>query len=197
MPFRPRPSRPCLPRLAHSLALTVVPLLGYHISPSFIVTKYYPLGTLKAYLASHSWSKPLTFNLLTQVAEGMAFLHQNEIVHHDLKADNVLVEETDGRVVAKISDFGLAKIRQPSTDSSLPAEYKGATGATVRFAPPEYFEGYEMGKAADSWMWGMMGWQCLSEGKEPFDYCPYDRVVGVFFASSYLIWKLTRRFPHV
>lgn len=162
---------------------TVVPLLGYHVSPSFMVTKFYALGTMKQYLSTHHWSRPLAYSLLSQVAQGMCHLHSHDIVHHDLKADNVLVDELEGSIVAKIADFGLAKVRVRvgGEDKPQTTEYRGAQGATVRFAPPEYFDGAEMGKAADSWMFAMMCYQVLSGGKEPYDYCPYDRVVSVLF----------------
>lgn len=146
-----------------------------------MVTKFYAAGTLKHHLARNEWSRKLAMPLLVQVATGMLFLHSKGIVHHDLKADNVLVDDSADPPVAKIADFGLAKVRVSVGTEEKPGQavqFRGNEGATVRFAPPEYFDGGEMGKAADAWMFGMMCYQVLSKGQEPYDYCPYDRVVS-------------------
>ena len=48
---------------------------------------------------------------MTQVASGMDFLHSIELIHRDLAADNVLLkEESDGKLVAKICDFGQSRM---------------------------------------------------------------------------------------
>ncbi|KAI9034177.1 kinase-like domain-containing protein [Hyaloraphidium curvatum] len=157
----------------------VVALLGYHTSPSFIVTPYFPAGTLSAYLSRLGWPLPAALPLLRDVARGMRHLHAHSVVHHDLKADNVLVDAERDPPVAKISDFGLAKLRAPTgTDPSSAGEaYRGPAGATFRFAPPEYFEGGAMGRPADAWMFGMLCWQVCSGGQQPFAHCAYDRVL--------------------
>jgi serine/threonine protein kinase len=48
--------------------------------------------------------------VLQQVAAGLAALHGAGIAHRDLKPDNVLVTEREGRVVAKITDFGISRL---------------------------------------------------------------------------------------
>lgn len=53
--------------------------------------------------------------------QGMRFLHARRIVHRDLKSLNVLLDETCS--VAKISDFGLARV-----SSSVAASTGGAVG---------------------------------------------------------------------
>lgn len=51
------------------------------------------------------------------MAEGMAYMESRNFVHRDLAARNVLL---DDRLVAKISDFGLAQIdnKEPSKDAA-------------------------------------------------------------------------------
>lgn len=48
--------------------------------------------------------------VLRQVAAGLAALHGAGIAHRDLKPDNVLVTEREGRIVAKITDFGISRL---------------------------------------------------------------------------------------
>lgn len=47
--------------------------------------------------------------LLSEITEGLAYLHSQDIVHGDLRGANVLISE-DG--VARLSDFGLTKFLQ-------------------------------------------------------------------------------------
>jgi hypothetical protein len=55
-------------------------------------------------------------DIMLQVAEGMNYLHQNKVVHRDLKSNNILVKhnECDKHVYAKVADFGLSKIKELS-----------------------------------------------------------------------------------
>jgi serine/threonine protein kinase len=73
--------------------------------------------------------------LLRQVAWGLSSVHAQNIVHRDLKPSNILVATEHGIEVAKITDFGLAKL------SSLNA-HKTTTlaGASLGYAPPEQYE---------------------------------------------------------
>jgi hypothetical protein len=76
-------------------------------------------------------------DIMLQVAEGMNYLHQNRVVHRDLKSMNILVKynEHDKHVYAKVADFGLSKIKELScTYSNLPMDL-----GTTRWMAPELF----------------------------------------------------------
>ena len=54
--------------------------------------------------------------ILQQVSRGLNAAHKLGILHRDLKPDNIFLAQTDdGEVIAKVMDFGLAKLRQSST----------------------------------------------------------------------------------
>jgi len=48
-------------------------------------------------------------DIISQIAAGMAYLHDKGIVHGDLKASNVLVNHRGGHIDAKITDFGVSQ----------------------------------------------------------------------------------------
>lgn len=67
-----------------------------------IVFEYFDYD-LKKYLSIHSVN---VFPLIVQLLEGVAYMHKNQVIHRDLKPQNILVN-SDG--VLKIADFGLAR----------------------------------------------------------------------------------------
>ncbi|KAH9571985.1 hypothetical protein CY35_02G122700 [Sphagnum magellanicum] len=80
-------------------------------------------------------------DIMLQVAEGMHYLHQNRVVHRDLKSTNILVkcDEHDGHVYAKVADFGLSKTKESScTYSNLTMDH-----GTTRWMAPELFGNFD------------------------------------------------------
>lgn len=55
---------------------------------------------------------PLAINIATQIAKGIAAVHEKGIVHRDLKPDNVFLIDGANGVLAKVMDFGIAKADQ-------------------------------------------------------------------------------------
>jgi serine/threonine protein kinase len=109
----------------------IVHFLGaYHDCSSwFIVSEYAPGGTLPNYLYKHREdNRLLVWRKLLDVALGLHFLHEQKIVHSDLKGNNILVSK-DG--TAMLSDFGLS-FEQFGSRANI--EKWGA----IRWRPPEY-----------------------------------------------------------
>jgi serine/threonine-protein kinase len=73
--------------------------------------------------------------IVCQVLKGLAYAHAEGFVHRDIKPANILVAEGAGRKVAKLADFGLARVYQESRMSGLTVQ--GEYGGTLRFMPPE------------------------------------------------------------
>ncbi|KAI9010788.1 kinase-like domain-containing protein [Hyaloraphidium curvatum] len=150
----------------------VADILGYHIQPTFLVTRLYT-GDLAGFLRQRGWNRTLALRLLADAAQGVRALHAAGIVHADLKPGNVLVDlapgDPDDRAVAKIADFGLARSRNRVRGAQGTAyEYVGFGGFSLRYAPPEQLRGEGFGRASDIWSFGMLCYTILSEDTEPY-----------------------------
>lgn len=67
--------------------------------------------SLRSYLnsISHGLSRRSQISISCDVANGLAYLHENKVIHRDLCSDNILIREED-IPVAKITDFGMSRI---------------------------------------------------------------------------------------
>jgi serine/threonine-protein kinase len=98
-------------------------------------------------------------DITRQVAEGLEYAHQQQVIHRDLKPANILVTE-DGR--AKITDFGIAKI----TAREGAARTLGVTG-TPSFMSPEQVSGADLDARSDLFSFGIILYLMLT-GQKPF-----------------------------
>lgn len=132
----------------------IVKLYDFKILPiPYIETEYCP-DSLKKEL------KPLdeAVRIIHEVASGLKYAHNKNIIHGDIKFSNILIK--DG--VYKISDWGLSKLK---TDESL-----SLSGATPSYAAPEQIS-HDFGKAderTDIYQLGIVFYALLT-GKLPFN----------------------------
>lgn len=75
--------------------------------------------------------------LIVQACRGVAAGHAAGIIHRDIKPSNLFLEEEDGLVVVKVSDFGLAKVQDAGIDSLTTS---GALLGTPHYMSPEQAE---------------------------------------------------------
>lgn len=78
-----------------------------------------------------------------QIVRGATYLNYYNIVHLDLKPDNILVKTTPSGPLVKISDFGNSKEISPE---GAGGEYFKEGVATFRTMPPEMIQGKKFGK---------------------------------------------------
>src|ERR1700722_3579082 len=113
----------------------------------------------------------LALEISAQVAAGLAAIHEQKLVHRDIKPTNIMVSVKEGnRVTAKIIDLGLSKT--VSESPSQPAiSMPGAFAGTPEFASPEQFAGVGVDIRSDLYSLGMTFWEMLT-GKLPFHGTP-------------------------
>ena len=135
-----------------------------------IVFEYMRGGSVYDYIRK---SGPLRISLVLRIAvevcRGMDYLHKRKIVHRDLKAANILMDE-HGTV--KIADFGVARVMDG-------AGVMTAETGTYRWMAPEVIEHRPYSEKADVFSFGVVVWELLT-GLVPYsDMTPLQAAVGV------------------
>src|SRR5271165_1636016 len=109
----------------------------------------------------------LALEIATQVAGGLAAIHEQHLVHRDIKPTNIMVKlKEEGGVTAKIIDLGLAKTLDESA-SEAGISSPGAFAGTPEFASPEQFAGLGVDIRSDLYSLGVTLWEMLI-GRAPF-----------------------------
>jgi serine/threonine protein kinase len=104
--------------------------------------------------------------IVSQVAQGLERAHAAGIVHRDLKPGNVFIANTDDGEVAKILDFGLAKVA--SGDATAMTQAGSVLGTPVYMSPEQARSVSEVDERSDLWSLAVITYECLL-GKLPFD----------------------------
>jgi adenylate cyclase len=109
----------------------------------------------------------LALEIATQVDAGLAAVHEQNLVHRDIKPTNIMVSLKEERsVTAKIIDLGLAKAQDESA-SDAGISSPGAFAGTPEFASPEQFAGVGVDIRSDLYSLGVTLWEMVT-GQTPF-----------------------------
>ena len=132
--------------------------------------------SLKGFLEKYEQGKvPLHFKLsmLVDVAQGLEFLHGQDIIHRDLSSNNVLLTKS---LVAKIADLGVAKVIQENK-MKIHTQAPG----TTHFMPPEALKSKpHYGKPVDVFSLACVALQVMShQWPEPKDLLPEDSMTAL------------------
>jgi serine/threonine protein kinase len=152
--------------LTHKNIVKFLGWYSYQGNPSIVMEpmKY----SLETYLKEKKPDISEIYYILSEILEGMNYLHENcNTIHRDLKTQNILIE---GGAV-KICDFGttITKLKdfnqkyQTTTNINIKDDYCG----TLSYSAPETFEEGDYTKFSDYFSFGMIIYEIL-EGIKPF-----------------------------
>ncbi|EIM92594.1 kinase-like protein [Stereum hirsutum FP-91666 SS1] len=129
----------------------IVQYLGFEETPTFlsIFLEYVPGGSVGSCLRKYGkFDEEITKSFTEQILDGLEYLHSVGILHRDLKADNILVEQ-DGK--CKISDFGISKRTNDINEQAMLTAMQG----TVFWMAPEVVNAGKRGYNAKVDIWSV------------------------------------------
>lgn len=155
-------------REAHSLGKLhhphILPVFDFNawLETYYMVMDYLPGHTLQSYLAEKG-CLPLSeaLSIVRQVTDALVYAHQQEIIHRDIKAENIMfTDETCSRVV--LADFGLARLLGKNMTAN------GTKIGTPGYMSPEAAQGERADVRSDIYSLGVVLFYMLT-GQLPYN----------------------------
>ncbi|KAK9734154.1 hypothetical protein RND81_04G118800 [Saponaria officinalis] len=154
----------------------LIELEGYYWTPSLqlLINEYVPNASLFKHLHGDSSKTALSwhqrFGIIVGMAKGLAHLHQNNIIHYNLKSSNVLL---DNSCEPKVGDFGLARLLPMLDRYLLSSKIQSALG----YMAPEFAcRTVKITEKCDVYGFGILVLEVIT-GKKPVEYMEDDVVV--------------------
>ncbi len=127
----------------------------------YFVMKFLRGKPLSSVLASRGSLPPAEIKrILIDVSRALSYAHKKEIVHRDIKPDNIMFDEHGHAVV---TDFGIAKAASGGKLTGT-----GMSIGTPHYMSPEQAKAQALDGRSDIYSLGVVGYQCLTGGV-PFD----------------------------
>ena len=112
------------------------------------------------------WREARTLAL--EICAALQCIHEEEIIHRDLKGRNIMLASRKGTTCAVLMDFGIARELSHDTGSTSTAlTTDGEIVGTPGYIAPEQFEGKEATPATDVYALGIVLYECVT-GRRPF-----------------------------
>ncbi|MEW6146852.1 MAG: protein kinase domain-containing protein [Bradyrhizobium sp.] len=129
----------------------------------YVATEFVEGQTLKQWMTDNPRPDLETVRrLIEQIAAGLRAFHRMEMLHQDLRPDNILIDKTG---TAKIIDFG--SVRVAGVAEAAPSDETDDILGTVQYTAPEYFLGQGGSSRSDMFSLAVICYQMLT-GKLPY-----------------------------
>ncbi|KAL2241407.1 UNVERIFIED_CONTAM: LEAF RUST 10 DISEASE-RESISTANCE LOCUS RECEPTOR-LIKE PROTEIN KINASE-like 1.4 [Sesamum indicum] len=142
-----------LTRLRHQNLVTLYGCTSKRSRELLLVYEYVPNGTVADHLHGKransgllSWAVRL--NIAIETAEALAYLHKSDIIHRDVKTNNILL---DNDFHVKVADFGLSRLF-PNDVTHVSTAPQGTPG----YVDPEYYQCYQLTEKSDVYSFGVV-----------------------------------------
>jgi hypothetical protein len=129
-------------------------------------------STLRHILDAQTLTAAQTYALFEQLLAATAFAHERDVIHRDLKPDNVFVTPSG---TVKLADFGIAHLGGAGTTLTT----AGALLGTPAYMAPEQIRGEPVDAHADVFALGVVAYECLA-GRNPFGCSSSSHYAAIF-----------------
>ncbi|MFZ9520255.1 MAG: serine/threonine-protein kinase PknK [Silvanigrellaceae bacterium] len=161
-------------QLLHPGTVTVYEL-GEHEGQAYIVMEYVDGQNLREYVKKRGGRLPLAdiLEILIQSAEALEYVHGHNIVHRDIKPQNVLVavakEGSESKIQVKIVDFGVARLSDTGKQGSEQNRARAEIVGTFNYMAPEStgMVNWGIDARADIYSLGIVAYELVT-GRTPF-----------------------------
>ena len=149
----------------------ITPLLGPLQSTPSLVFEYAGKGTLQKYLQNEkgSLSTSTLLAMAAGVACGMAELEQKGIIHCDLKARSILIDDD---LVCRIASFSKALCLKSGETFKVCNSHRLA----IRWQAPEILKDWKFSAKSDAWAFGVFLCEVFTHGSQPYPDMNADEV---------------------
>ncbi|XP_058760803.1 LEAF RUST 10 DISEASE-RESISTANCE LOCUS RECEPTOR-LIKE PROTEIN KINASE-like 1.1 [Vicia villosa] len=139
-----------LTRLRHKNLVTLYGCTSHHSHELLLVYEYISNGTVASHLRGESGFLPwhIRMKAALETAAALAYLHASEIIHRDVKTNNILLDDT---FCIKVADFGLSKLF-PNDVTHVSTAPQGTPG----YVDPEYHQCYRLTSKSDVYSFGVV-----------------------------------------
>lgn len=153
----------------------------------YIVMEYFNGRSLRDYILNRvKTTLEEKISMIAQIGKALASVHEKNILHRDIKPDNILVND---ELKVKMTDFGVCHL--PTSDLTMTAELIGSPA----YMAPEYLKYGKISKSMDIYALGVLTYE-LMLGRKPFDAEGISELIKkVFYEKPTAPDKLMRSFP--
>ncbi|MFN8011226.1 MAG: serine/threonine-protein kinase [Holophagaceae bacterium] len=141
--------------------LVTVHEFGEEAGLLYLAMEFVPGEDLGALLSRRGLSPRELLEVLAQVCDGLAYAHAKGVLHRDIKPSNIRVASLQGRLLAKVMDFGIARIGGSEMTGT------GTLLGTFGYMAPEYIQTGHPTPSVDLFAVGVILYEALA-GRRPF-----------------------------